>query len=68
MPRTVTARSGETPDMLAFRLWGSEILFHLLLEANPVYIGTLAFSGGEVLAVPDLPDNQTEEAAPPWLS
>jgi len=68
MPDAVTARAGETPDMLAFRLWGDETLFHLLLDANPAFIGVVAFRGGEVLTVPALPANRTEEAAPPWLS
>jgi len=68
MPSTITARAGETPDQLAYRLWGSETLFHLLLEANSDYIGTLAFVGGEVLTVPEVDATGTEEATPPWLA
>ena len=69
MPSTVRARQGETPDMLAFRLWGNELLATRLLAANPAYIGVVLFAGGEVLAVPEVETaTATEEATPPWLA
>lgn len=66
MPDIVVARTGETPDMLTFRIWGDETLCHHLLAANPERIGTLRFAGGEILIVPDLPPGRTEEVPPPW--
>ena len=43
---------GETWDLIAFRLWGSEYLFPLLLEENSSYRNVIIFDGGIELNVP----------------
>lgn len=57
---------GETWDLIAYKLWGSEYLLPLLFEANPQCKDTLIFSGGIILNVPDvLLEDVTER--PEWL-
>lgn len=65
MPNTYICQSGETLDAIAYTLWGDERLFERLTDANPQYRGTVFFSGGERLTVPDLP-SATVTVKPPW--
>ncbi|ARK26007.1 hypothetical protein SporoP37_15885 [Sporosarcina sp. P37] len=57
---------GETWDLIAFKLWGSEYLLPLLLEANPLYREVVIFSGGEQLEVPEI-DDAIYTDRPSWL-
>jgi phage tail protein X len=69
MPSTYTTQQGDMWDLVAYRLWGRERLFHLLLAANPAHREVLVFDAGVVLAVPDLPAGALLTAAdtrPPW--
>nr|DAI36188.1 MAG TPA: baseplate wedge protein [Caudoviricetes sp.]DAQ14401.1 MAG TPA: baseplate wedge protein [Caudoviricetes sp.] len=43
---------GDTWDLIAFKVYGTEKLFPLLMEANPQEIGTLVFSADTVLNIP----------------
>lgn len=57
---------GDTWDLIAFRLWGSEYLFPLLLETNPSYRNVIVFDGGIELNVPDI-DTFEYTPRPVWL-
>lgn len=67
-----TTIQGDTWDLIAYKLWQSEYLFPLLMEANPKHIDTVIFPGGVVLNVPDFdeieePDDIEITERPPWL-
>ena len=63
---TYTTSQGETWDIIARVLWGSEKLCHKLIEANPAHRGTVFFSAGTVLAVPEVETSKTVTSLPPW--
>ena len=65
MARTYVTTQGETPDAIAYRLWGDETLFHHLVEANPSIRGLASLDGGLALTVPEI-DKNANEVAPPW--
>lgn len=57
---------GDTWDNIAFKLWGSEYLFPLLLEANQKHNEIVFFPANIELTVPDIDvDEYTER--PAWL-
>jgi phage tail protein X len=43
---------GDTWDLIALKVYGTEKLFPLLMEANPSEIGTMIFSADTVLKIP----------------
>lgn len=49
-----TTSQGDTWDLMAYDLYGSEQYMHLLMQANMPLIDTLVFSAGVVINVPDL--------------
>lgn len=60
--------SGDTWDLIAYKLYDNEYVVDKLMEANPIYLDIAIFPAGVQLVVPDL------EAAvivstdlPPWL-
>ncbi len=61
-----TTIQGDTWDLIAYRLWGSEYLLPLLLEENPKYRHVHVFDGGINLQVPDV-DTTNYTARPAWL-
>lgn len=61
-----TTIQGDTWDLIAYKLWGSEYLLPLLFEANPQCKDILIFEGGLLLNVPEvLVEDVTER--PEWL-
>ena len=64
--KTYITTSGETPDQIAYNLWGNETLFHHLVAANPVIRGKAILSGGLKLVVPDIETSNAAEVLPPW--
>lgn len=65
MSSYITAQ-GDTWDLIAYRLWGSEYLLPCLLEANPQYRYIIIFEGGIKLNVPDV-DTTSYTSRPAWL-
>lgn len=61
-----TTIQGDTWDLIAYRLWGSEYLLPLLLEANPKHRYTIIFTGDVVLNVPII-DTAIYSLRPAWL-
>ncbi|BAQ11442.1 hypothetical protein OXB_2972 [Bacillus sp. OxB-1] len=61
-----TTIQGDTWDLIAYRLWGSEYLLPLLLEANPEHKDIVIFSGAVILNVPDI-DTSIYTDRPDWL-
>jgi len=58
---------GDTWDLIAYKLWGSEYLLPLLFESNPKHRHTLFFPGDVVLNVPDI-DTAVYTQRPVWLA
>jgi len=63
---TYTALAGETWDIVALKVWENEKLCHLLMEANPHLLDKAIFEGGELLTIPDLPEESQTPPAAPW--
>lgn len=57
---------GDTWDLIAYKVWGSEYLLPLLLEANPKHRNTIFFTGDVVLNVPSI-DTAIYTERPSWL-
>jgi len=60
-----TTTQGDTWDTIAFKLYGRESLMTRLIRANPEHARTVIFSAGVVLAVPEAPEEVSEDL-PPW--
>lgn len=56
---------GDTWDAIAFKVYGDEKLFPLLIKANPSHIQTMIFVAGIVLQIPSPPE-ETIDDLPPW--
>lgn len=61
-----TTRSGDTWDAIAYRALGSQMLMHLMIDANPDHRYVARFDDGVELVVPDLPDPAPPSSLPPW--
>ena len=61
-----TTTQGDTFDVIAYQLWGSEKLMHKLIAANPDHQDTVFFSAGIVLNVPDIELPISTDPVPPW--
>ena len=58
---------GDTFDLISLKLYDTEDMANVLMQANPEYIPTLIFEGGEVLKFPILDDDEitsTDTIAP----
>lgn len=60
------AKAGETWDSIAFKAYKAERMAHYVIQANPKYIKTLIFEGGEALKIPILNEVETPKTLPPW--
>lgn len=66
MSETYTTRSGDTWDAIAARALGSELLMHLMIDANPEHNYVARFDAGVVLVVPEIPEEDLPSSLPPW--
>lgn len=60
-----TTKSGDTWDVIAKRVYGSEYYADILMEANRNYIDTFVFNAGEILETPALKKEKSGHL-PPW--
>ena len=58
--------SGDTWDVLAFDIYGSEKLAYLLLRENPRYHKMIFLPAGLRLTIPETPLRKTNAPRPPW--
>ncbi len=56
---------GDTWDAIAFKVYGEEKYMRYLMEANWSLLDIMMFSDGNILEVPDLPE-ETDEDIPDW--
>jgi phage tail protein X len=65
MPSVYSTVQGDTWDIIALRVYGSEKGMDVLINANPAYRETVFFGAGVVLAVPPAPATVNANL-PPW--
>ncbi|MFX3635457.1 MAG: tail protein X [Candidatus Pristimantibacillus sp.] len=56
---------GDTWDLIAYKLYGSESYMVQLMQANPSYMPMTIFSAGIVLQVPTVTE-PIDTTLPPW--
>ncbi|MDQ7104213.1 tail protein X [Serratia sp. MF2] len=59
---------GDTWDVLALDIYGSEKLAHILQSANPDYLNLIFFPAGITLTVPETPALESNLPTPPWVT
>ena len=62
---TGETKSGDTWDVIAKQVYGSEYHADILMAANPQQIDTFLFEAGVVLATPVL-EEERDGLLPPW--
>lgn len=67
MQWTYITAQGDTWDVLALDIYGSEKLAHILMDANPDYLKYIYFPAGITLTIPDTPETASVLPVPPWL-
>lgn len=66
---TYTTISGDTWDMIAFKVYGREMWADKLMKANLAYVDYLVFPAGITLTVPEVStvtDAEVASDAPVW--
>jgi phage tail protein X len=66
---TTVTKQGDTWDSLAYQIYGSEMLAHLLLLANPQYMKMIFLPAGLVVSIPQVPGGTISKISsplPPW--
>jgi phage tail protein X len=66
MQWTYVTQQGDTWDVLALDIYGTEMLQAFLIAANPDQAGVLFFPAGVTLVIPDTPITATALPQPPW--
>ena len=59
-------KSGDTWDKIAYDLYGDESFMTQLMNANRQYAHICIFDSGYVLHVPDIKQEEDDEALPDW--
>lgn len=65
MSNTYTTISGDTWDMVAYKIYGNEMCMDKLIKANLEYKNIYIFPAGIVLNLPEI-DLEVSESLPPW--
>lgn len=65
MALNYTTKSGDTWDLIALNVYGSEQRADWLMQNNPELIRIVRFDSGTVLSTPELPAEKSG-ALPPW--
>ena len=60
--------SGDTWDLIAFKVYGSEGYFHDLIRSNLRLIDIAVFDANIPVIIPEIADeeNDSDERLPPW--
>lgn len=65
MALNYTTKSGDTWDLIALNVYGSEQKADWLMQNNPELIRIVRFDSGTVLSTPELPAEKSGDL-PPW--
>lgn len=63
--RTYTTISGDTWDLIAYKVYGDGMYMDLLIKENIKYKDIYTFPAGVILFVPEIAP-ETQETLPPW--
>lgn len=66
MARIYETRQGDTFDIIAFRVYGSEQRAMDIAQANPVHMSTVFFRAGVALILPEIAVEYADLPSPPW--
>ncbi len=59
--------SGDTWDLIAYKVYGNENMFHKLIRANLFLIDISVFSPNIPIIIPEIETNETNYSKlPPW--
>ncbi len=64
--RTYTTQEGEAWDEIARKVYGTEKLMHVLLDANPNLRHYLTLPGNTQVVCPEVEIETVPEVLPPW--
>lgn len=62
---TYTTISGDTWDIVAYKVYGNEMYMDMLIKANLEHKDTYIFPAGVVLDIPEI-DLEVSASLPPW--
>lgn len=65
MSDTYTTISGDTWDIVAYKVYGNEMYMDILIKANLEYKDIYIFPAGAVLVIPET-SLEISESLPPW--
>lgn len=65
MPNTYTTISGDTWDMVAYKVYGNEMYMDILIKENLEYKDVYIFSAGVALSLPKI-ELEVSKSLPPW--
>ena len=60
------AKTGETPDILAFKYYNEEFMSSYIIESNVDYNELTVYEGGEELLIPVFDTIEDDSTQPPW--
>lgn len=66
MARIYETRQGDTYDIIAYRVYGSEQRAMDIAQANPVHMDTVFFRAGVALLLPEIAPGEADQPSPPW--
>lgn len=65
MSKTYTTISGDTWDLISYKVFGNETYMDKIIKLNTKYINTIVFKAGITINLPDK-INTTNDNLPPW--
>lgn len=65
--QTYTTVSGDEWDEICFKHYGTEMVMHDVIHANPQYMHYAVFPAGIVLNMPEINTIKTTQSKPPWM-
>lgn len=67
MDKIYTTIQGDTWDLIAYKIYGSEMVMDKLMQANTHLIQIAVFSAGTIVFLPDINVTEEMENKPPWM-
>lgn len=66
--RVYRTQSGDTWDLIAYKVYGSEGYYHDLIRSNLALIDIAVFDANVPIIIPEIADeeNDNDERLPPW--
>lgn len=65
--KTYTTISGDEWDLICYKHYGTEMVMHEVMNANPQYMHIVVFPAGITLNMPEIETVKTIQHKPPWM-